>query len=53
MDGRSRGVPAMSVEVSHGLANRIEHDIKKEIEGIYDVVVHIEPTTHDHSELET
>jgi cation diffusion facilitator family transporter len=43
--------PAMSVEVSHRLASRIEHDIKAEIEGVEDVVVHIEPTTHDHSEL--
>jgi cation diffusion facilitator family transporter len=44
--------PNMSVENSHRLANQIEYAIKKEIEGIHDVVVHIEPTTHDHSELE-
>ena len=43
--------PSMSVDESHGVANRIEHRIKKEIPGVYDVVVHIEPTTHDHSEL--
>ena len=44
--------PEMSVEVSHRLANRIEHDIKQQITGVQDVVVHIEPTTHDHSELD-
>ncbi len=44
--------PKMSVEASHGLANQIEYDIKKQIEGVQDVVVHIEPTTHDHSKLE-
>ena len=45
--------PDMTVETSHRLANQVERDIKKEIQGVYDVVVHIEPTTHDHSELET
>ncbi len=44
--------PAMTVEASHRLATLIEHDIRKKISGVYDVVVHIEPTTHDHSELE-
>ncbi len=44
--------PEMTVDASHRLANKVEHDIKKEILGVYDVVVHIEPTTHDHSELE-
>jgi len=44
--------PKMSVEDSHGLANRIEYDIKRQIQGVHDVVVHIEPTTHDHSGLE-
>ncbi len=43
--------PQMSVEDSHGLANQIEYDIKKQIEGVYEVVVHIEPITHDHSAL--
>lgn len=43
--------PSMSVEASHHLANRIERDIRERIEGVQDVVVHIEPTTHDHSEL--
>ena len=43
--------PVMSVADSHRLANTIEHDIKKEIPGVQDVVVHIEPTTHDHEEL--
>jgi len=44
--------PSMTVDASHRLANKVERDIKKEIQGVYDVVVHIEPTTHDHSELE-
>ena len=41
----------MTVDASHRLANKVERDIKKEIQGVYDVVVHIEPTTHYHSEL--
>ena len=43
--------PKMSVEASHHLASIIERDIKTDIEGVQDVVVHIEPTTHDHSPL--
>ncbi len=43
--------PKMSVEASHHLASIIERDIKKDIEGVQDVVVHIEPTTHDHTLL--
>ena len=43
--------PKMTVEASHHLANVIERDLKKELPGVTDVVVHIEPTTHDHSPL--
>ncbi len=60
--GRSQGVyldlhvmvdPAMSVAASHRVANLIEKDLKRALSGVRDVVVHIEPTTHDHHELET
>jgi cation diffusion facilitator family transporter len=44
--------PGMTVEASHRLASVIERELKRGIEGIQDVVVHIEPTTHDHKELE-
>ncbi len=43
--------PAMSVELAHGLSNVIERDIRAGIEGVTDVIVHIEPTTHTHEEL--
>ncbi len=43
--------PHMSVQESHRLANIIERDIKEGLPGVLDVVVHIEPTTHDHDEL--
>jgi cation diffusion facilitator family transporter len=43
--------PQMSVKESHDLANIIEHDIKEGLPGVQDVVVHIEPTTHEHNEL--
>ncbi len=43
--------PQMSVQESHRLANIIEHDIKEGLPGVQDVVVHIEPTTHEHNEL--
>ncbi|MBI4353544.1 MAG: cation transporter [Candidatus Omnitrophica bacterium] len=43
--------PQMSVFASHGLANIIERDIKREIPGVTDVVVHVEPLSHDHEEL--
>lgn len=39
---------SMTVEEAHDLANRIEEDIKKNIEGVSDVVVHIEPESHRH-----
>ena len=41
----------MTVLTSHGLANIIEHNIRKEIPGVRDVVVHIEPVSHDHREV--
>ena len=42
----------MTVADSHSLANRVERDIRKEIQGVIDVVVHIEPISHEHRELE-
>lgn len=42
--------PRMSVEESHRLANQIECAIKEGIEGVFDVVVHIEPTNYDHTD---
>lgn len=44
--------PAMTVAASHRLTNIIERDIRKAIVGVRDVVVHIEPVTHDHTELD-
>ncbi len=38
----------MTVTDSHRLANKIENDIKKETPGVHDVVVHIEPVSHEH-----
>ncbi|MBI4971172.1 MAG: cation transporter [Candidatus Omnitrophica bacterium] len=40
---------AMPVAEAHDLANYIEDEIKKNIEGVTDVVVHIEPESHSHS----
>ena len=42
----------MSVLESHRVANIIEHDIRARIPGVCDVVVHIEPVSHDHKEIE-
>lgn len=42
----------MSVRASHQVANLIERNIKNEITGVHDVVVHIEPLAHEHRELE-
>lgn len=42
----------MTVLDSHRLANIIERDIRKEIPGVYDVVVHMEPVSHGHDEIE-
>ncbi|HXV18615.1 MAG TPA: cation diffusion facilitator family transporter [Candidatus Omnitrophota bacterium] len=44
--------PEMTVAASHRVANLIEREIKNKIPGIFDVVVHIEPVSHDHAELE-
>lgn len=41
----------MTVLESHRVANVIEMRIRKEITGVNDVVVHIEPVEHDHHEL--
>lgn len=41
----------MTVLTSHRLANIIEHNIRLEIPGVRDVVVHIEPVSHDHREV--
>lgn len=38
----------MTVIMSHNLANLIEKNIKKEIPEVHDVVVHIEPVSHEH-----
>ncbi|OIO39566.1 MAG: cation transporter [Candidatus Omnitrophica bacterium CG07_land_8_20_14_0_80_50_8] len=38
----------MTVARSHQLANTIEHDIKNAKPGIHDVVVHVEPVSHQH-----
>ena len=42
----------MSVERSHQLANFIERDLRHNIKDVTDVLVHIEPSHHDHKELE-
>ena len=44
--------PKMSVEQSHQLANVIERDIRQAFRGVTEVLVHIEPLHHDHTELE-
>ena len=41
----------MTVMASHKLANIIEHNIRQEIPSVHDVVVHIEPVSHDHHEI--
>lgn len=38
----------MTVLASHHLSNVIENQIRKEISGVHDVVVHIEPLSHEH-----
>ena len=42
----------MTVADSHGLANQVERALRQKIQGVIDVVVHIEPLTHEHGELE-
>lgn len=41
---------SMTVQESHRIANIIERRLKDNLEGVEDVVVHIEPDTHDHHE---
>jgi len=36
----------MPVEDAHGIANRVEHSLKKRFKGVEDVVVHLEPEGH-------
>ena len=36
--------PDLSVREAHRIANRVERAIKARVEGVYDIVVHIEPT---------
>lgn len=43
----------MNVAEAHRVANMIERDIRNEIPAVVDVVVHIEPDSHDHHELGT
>ena len=42
----------MTVLNSHHLATLIENNIRKEIPAVHDVVVHIEPVSHGHEELD-
>lgn len=42
----------MTVSDSHRLANLIERNIRGQVHGVRDVVVHIEPLSHGHDELE-
>ena len=44
--------PGMSVKDSHHLANIVENKIRAGIPGVYDVVVHVEPESHEHEEAE-
>lgn len=45
--------PLMSVLESHRVANIIEKKIRDSYPSVTDVVVHIEPSTHEHDELTT
>jgi cation diffusion facilitator family transporter len=38
--------PDMPVEDAHGIANQVEHSLKKRFTGVEDVVVHLEPEGH-------
>jgi cation diffusion facilitator family transporter len=42
----------MTVRDSHRVANIIENEICREIPGVADVVVHVEPESHEHDEIE-
>jgi len=41
----------MTVLEGHELANRVEAAVKGAYEGVVEVMVHVEPLSHDHSEL--
>ena len=38
--------PNMSIEEAHGIADQVEHLLKKRFRGVEDVVVHLEPEGH-------
>jgi divalent metal cation (Fe/Co/Zn/Cd) transporter len=35
--------PALTVMEAHGIAHRVEAAIKERMEGVYDIMVHVEP----------
>jgi cation diffusion facilitator family transporter len=35
--------PDLSVREAHRIASRVEHEIKRRVEGVYDIMVHVEP----------
>ncbi len=41
----------MTVQAAHRLSNIIEREIRREIPGVNDVIVHIEPVSHDHEDI--
>jgi divalent metal cation (Fe/Co/Zn/Cd) transporter len=38
----------MSVITAHGIATTVEQAIKERVEGVYDIMVHIEPAGYNH-----
>ena len=38
----------ISVSTAHGIATRVEQAIKERVEGVYDIMVHIEPAGYSH-----
>jgi cation diffusion facilitator family transporter len=39
---------ALTVAEAHGIATRVERAIKERVEGVYDIMVHIEPAGYSH-----
>jgi divalent metal cation (Fe/Co/Zn/Cd) transporter len=35
--------PKLTVQEAHGIASRVEQAIKERVEGVYDIVIHVEP----------
>jgi cation diffusion facilitator family transporter len=35
--------PKLTVRAAHGIASRVEQAIKERVEGVYDIVIHVEP----------